>query len=89
MAMNRLTPREREIAQLVYDGLSNKEIARRLGISEGTIKTHLHNIFTKLGLANRVMLAMYPWQPFVDYEFKGVRKKTAIKTSNTPDEKMR
>ena len=57
--MNRLTSREREVAQLVYEGLSNKEIARRLGVSEGTTKIHVHNILSKLKLANRVMLAMF------------------------------
>ena len=58
-AMNRLTSREREVALLVGAGLSNKGIARRLGVSEGTIKIHVHNILTKLRLANRVMLAMF------------------------------
>jgi DNA-binding NarL/FixJ family response regulator len=52
-----LTPRERESAALVAGGLSNKEISRRLRISEGTVKIHLHNIYEKLGVGNRTSLA--------------------------------
>jgi len=52
-----VTPREREIATLVAAGLSNKEIARRLDISEGTVKIHLHNVYNKVGVANRTSLA--------------------------------
>jgi two-component system, NarL family, nitrate/nitrite response regulator NarL len=52
-----VTPREREIAVLVARGLSNKEIARRINISEGTVKIHLHNAYNKLGVANRTSLA--------------------------------
>lgn len=54
-----LTPREEHLVRLVYDGLSNREIATKLHISEGTVKTHLHNIFDKLGIKNRVELARY------------------------------
>jgi DNA-binding NarL/FixJ family response regulator len=53
-----LTLREREIANLVCDGLSNKEIARKLTISEGTVKVHLHRIYEKLVIRNRTMLAV-------------------------------
>jgi two-component system, NarL family, nitrate/nitrite response regulator NarL len=42
----------------VSDGLSNKWIARRLHLSEGTVKAHPHNIYQKLGVANRTALAM-------------------------------
>ena len=52
-----LTQREREIVGLVSDGLSNKEIARQLNLSHGTVKVHLHNIFQKLAVNNRTMLA--------------------------------
>jgi two-component system, NarL family, response regulator YdfI len=48
-----LTPREAEILTLLGDGLGNKEIARRLGISDHTVKTHLAAIYEKLGAANR------------------------------------
>lgn len=53
-----LTPRERDVTRLIVIGLSNKEIARQLGISDGTVKLHLHNIYQKLALRNRTMLAM-------------------------------
>jgi DNA-binding NarL/FixJ family response regulator len=52
-----LTPRERQIARLVSEGMSNKEIARRLDVSQGTVKVHLHNIFPKLEITNRTVLA--------------------------------
>ena len=52
-----LTDRERQIMTLVSDGLSNKEIARRLNIADGTIKVHLHHIFRKLEVSNRTVLA--------------------------------
>jgi DNA-binding NarL/FixJ family response regulator len=51
-----LTTREREITFLVAEGLANKEISRKLNISEGTVKIHLHNIFQKLEVNNRTAL---------------------------------
>ena len=48
-----LSPREREVALVVARGLANKEIARELGLSEGTVKQHVHNIFLKLGMRSR------------------------------------
>jgi two-component system nitrate/nitrite response regulator NarL len=48
-----LTPREREIAALIADGLSNKQIARRLSIELATVKNHVHNILRKLGVSRR------------------------------------
>ncbi|WP_151953303.1 response regulator [Sphingomonas sp. EC-HK361] len=53
----RLTPREREIADLVSRGLSNRAIAAQVGTAEGTVKIHLHNIFRKMKVANRTALA--------------------------------
>ena len=52
-----LTCREREIIRLVAEGLSNKEIARQLNVSPGTVKVHLYNIFQKLEIRNRTVLA--------------------------------
>jgi len=54
-----LTRRELEIVQLVAAGLRNKEIARRLVVTEGTVKTHLHSIYTKLGIDSRMQLRKY------------------------------
>jgi DNA-binding NarL/FixJ family response regulator len=51
-----LSPRERQIALLVSDGLSNKHLARELDLTEGTVKVHLHNIYEKLDLRNRTEL---------------------------------
>lgn len=54
-----LTRRESEILQLVAAGLSNKEIANELTITEGTVKNHVHNALEKLHLTNRVQAAAY------------------------------
>ena len=51
-----LTARERQIALLVSDGMSNKHLARQLDLAEGTVKLHLHNIYDKLCLRNRTEL---------------------------------
>jgi two-component system nitrate/nitrite response regulator NarL len=56
-ALTVLTDRERQIMRLVSGGLSNKEIGRRLNITDGTIKQHLHNIYQKLAISNRTVLA--------------------------------
>jgi two-component system nitrate/nitrite response regulator NarL len=56
-ATNALTDRERQIMRLVSEGLSNKQIARRLNVTDGTIKVHLHHIFQKLEVSNRTVLA--------------------------------
>ncbi|MCP3391126.1 LuxR C-terminal-related transcriptional regulator [Bradyrhizobium sp. CCGB12] len=52
-----LTHRERQIVRLVSEGMSNKEIARQLNVSPGTVKVHLYNIFQKLEITNRTVLA--------------------------------
>jgi len=53
-----LTPRERDVALLVAAGQRNRVIAGELGISEGTVKMHLHNVYAKMGLESRTQLAM-------------------------------
>ncbi len=54
-----LTRRELEVLQLVADGISNKEIATSLFITEGTVKNHIHNALEKLQLENRTQAAAY------------------------------
>ena len=56
-AVPALTDRERQIIGLVSEGLSNKEIGRRLKITDGTVKVHLHTLFEKLKVPNRTALA--------------------------------
>ena len=59
--MNSLTSREREIVLvLASGGLSNKDVGRRLNLSEGTVKVHLHNIYQKLGVKTRTALVVLP-----------------------------
>ncbi|GAA2621553.1 hypothetical protein GCM10010399_60760 [Dactylosporangium fulvum] len=55
----RLTDRERAVAQLVGQALTNQQIARRLGISAHTVNYHLRQIFRKLAISSRVSLAAY------------------------------
>lgn len=57
-ALEVLTPREREIARLVGEGVNNKLIARRLDITERTVKAHLGSVFAKLGVTGRLQLAL-------------------------------
>lgn len=54
-----LSERELEVVQLAAEGLSNRQIGRRLFITEGTVKNHVHNALRKLGLENRVQAATY------------------------------
>jgi DNA-binding NarL/FixJ family response regulator len=55
----RLSQREREVIDLIAEGLSNKEIARRLHIATDTVKSHVHNILAKLALHNRLQIAAH------------------------------
>ena len=54
-----LTAREEQVVALVADGLSNREVARELGLSEHTVKKYLFHIFDKLGISSRVELVLY------------------------------
>lgn len=55
----RMTKREREIVELIADGLANKEIAYKLNISIYTVKSHVHNILEKMALNTRVQIAIH------------------------------
>jgi NarL family two-component system response regulator LiaR len=59
MTVEKLTPRETEVLELIARGLSNKEIANRLIISDKTVKTHVSNILRKLNLTHRIQAALY------------------------------
>jgi len=54
-----LTDREKDVLRLVALGLANKEIAVRLGIGSGTVKTHVSNVLAKLGMQSRTQAALY------------------------------
>jgi len=55
----RMTPREREVINLIAEGLSNKEIASRLGIATDTVKSHVRNVMEKLMLHTRLQIAAF------------------------------
>ena len=57
-ALDSLSKREQQITMLVCQGQKNREIGDQLGMSEGTVKLYLHNIYRKLGVANRTSLAL-------------------------------
>ncbi|HEY7630310.1 MAG TPA: response regulator transcription factor [Thermoleophilaceae bacterium] len=54
-----LTPREREVLELIGEGYSNKRIALELGVSEKTVKTHVGHVLAKLGVADRTQAALH------------------------------
>ena len=58
----RMTKRELEVMNLVAEGFTNKEIAQKLMLSKYTIKSHVHNILSKLSLSTRVQIAKYTYQ---------------------------
>lgn len=58
-ALDSLTHRQREVLRLLLLGQSNKEIARSLGVLEGTVKVHLRTVMLRLGVRNRTQLALY------------------------------
>jgi DNA-binding NarL/FixJ family response regulator len=58
-AAAQLTPREEEVLALVRAGMANKQIARRLGISERTVKAHLTSVFSRIGVVDRTQAALW------------------------------
>jgi DNA-binding NarL/FixJ family response regulator len=61
-----LTDREREIVGVILDGCSNGDIAAKFAISEKTVKHHLTNIFDKVGVSNRLELALFALHHKID-----------------------
>ncbi len=59
VSASQLTPRETDVLRLVRLGLANKQIARRLGISERTVKAHLTSAFQRIGVADRTQAALW------------------------------
>ncbi len=62
MDLAKLTRRQQDVVTLVSAGLSNKEVGQRLNLTEGTVKVHLHAIYSRLGVPNRTMLALLALQ---------------------------
>ena len=60
--LDTLSQREREVLQLMADGMSNSKIATQLGIGEKTVKTHVSNTLAKLGVSDRTQAAVYAWK---------------------------
>jgi DNA-binding NarL/FixJ family response regulator len=68
-----MTPREMQIAGLVCQGLANEEIAKRLKIKHGTVKTHVRNLYRKLWVHNKISMLLR----FIE-DTNGLVEKTAI-----------
>jgi DNA-binding NarL/FixJ family response regulator len=59
VSASELSPREAEVLRLVADGLANKQIARRLGITERTVKAHVGSVFRRIGVGDRTSAALW------------------------------
>ena len=56
--LDKLSPRERQVAEMIHQGKRNKEIQAALGIAQGTVHTYMRGCFLKFGVPNRVQLAI-------------------------------
>ncbi len=74
---NRLTPREIEVAALVWEGMTNREIGQSIGTTEQVVKNYLRVIFDKLGVWSRLELALY----IANHGGEGWRQQAAADTS--------
>jgi DNA-binding CsgD family transcriptional regulator len=54
-----LSPRQKRVIELVAEGLTNRDVAEQLGISPGVVRNHLYRIYDKVGISNRVELALW------------------------------
>ena len=63
-----LSPREEEVLRLLATGLANKQIARRLGITERTVKAHLTSVFQQLGVTDRTQAALWAREHLTDLD---------------------
>lgn len=75
VAVAELTPRERDVLNLIGEGMTNQEIADKLVVEVGTVKTHVHNLLKKLDVSNREEAAAY--LPFLDDDAEDGRE-TAV-----------
>ncbi len=73
-----LSEREREVLRLIAEGFSNSEIARRLVISEKTVKSHVSNILSKLHLLDRTQAAVFAWREGLISRFPGQRERNSL-----------
>lgn len=74
----RMTKRERQVIELIADGLTNKEIGQKLHLSPHTIKSHVHNILEKMALHTRVQIAKYA---HTSKEFKDIANSVSLMDS--------
>ena len=73
-ASKKLTKRERQVADLIAKGMTNKQIAKTLNMATLTAKTHVHNVMEKLGYRSRIICALalvhQSYLPKPDYDYK-------------------